>query len=429
VLPPVFWPNMPHLGLATIKGYLARQGMHADVYDLNNLFFNKFSDNVKRQWRISCNAPLERNVMDIIRYKFGSDLGTIYDRLAGYDAVGFSCYKSNFKTVLLMSEDLKKKNTGIKIIFGGPEMARQLFEQKDALAGKYEQAADHIIVGEGELPLSRFLKGEKLPRIIKYDEISDPAGLVMPDYSDIDLKMYPKNNAVSLAYARGCVRRCSFCAERLLYKTFRVAPVENVLSFMERQVQGGMDQFVFNDSLINGDLSALDKLLDGLISRFSGGIKWEAQIAVRNDMPDILFKKIKESGCYNLFVGFESGSDNVLKMMNKGFTTGDALSFFKQLNSASLSFGVSIIVGHPGETDEDFKEGLDFIVRNKSVIPKIEQVNPFVYYDGIGLSREMDYKYNTVSMSRVKEFIDVIKKEGFKYTNAFLMNLVEPEWR
>ncbi len=132
-------------------------------------------------------------------------------------------------------------------------------------------------------------------------------------------------------------------------------------------------------------------------------------------------EKIKTSGCYNLFIGLESGCDKTLKKMNKGFTIKDAMSFFKKLNSTGIFFGVSIITGYPGETEPDFMESLNFIIKNKSLIPKIEQINPFTYYDGINTKKTG----NKDSLKRLDIFIETIKSHGFKYTNAFIGNLIE----
>jgi radical SAM superfamily enzyme YgiQ (UPF0313 family) len=176
--------------------------------------------------------------------------------------------------------------------------------------------------------------------------------------------------------------------------------------------------------MLNADLKKFENLCDSVITNF-GSINWEAQIAVRKDMDEALFEKIKKSGCYNLFIGLESGSDNTLKKMNKGFTGNDAVEFFKKLNNAGLFFGISLIVGYPGETEKNFKASLDFIIQNKDLIPKIEQINPFTYYDGTDTDGSKDYKLNPGSIKKMELFIKEIKKHNFKYTNAFLGNLIE----
>ena len=62
---------------------------------------------------------------------------------------------------------------------------------------------------------------------------------------------------------------------------------------------------------------------------------------------------------------------------------------------------------------------------NKEFIPKIEQVNPFTYYDGTLSDKLSDYKLTNVGMDRMRRFVAVIKENGFKYTNAFIGNLME----
>jgi len=152
-------------------------------------------------------------------------------------------------------------------------------------------------------------------------------------------------------------------------------------------------------------------------------------MVIRSDMSEQLLKKMKKSGCYNLFIGLESGSAATLKRMHKGFSPDEASRFFAKLKSAGFSFGISVIVGYPGESAKDFKESLDFILRHREIIPKIEQVNPFTYYDGTSVFPKGDYKLNKASLSRMDYFVRRIKEQGFKYTNAFLGNLIEKDGR
>lgn len=425
---PVFWPNMPPLGLAALKGFLKQNGIETSCIDFNNHFYSKLPQTIKIEWHKSCNLTLEENIFNIIEKECPEEFTCMIEKLSSFSFVAMSVYKSNLTTSVKVSERIKKINPGIKIIFGGPEIARRYFDENDSILERFENIADYLIIGEGEKPILKYLNGHTSSRIALYDEISGPEEFSVPDFSDFDFSKYPKQNAISVIYSRGCVKRCSFCAERLLYKKYRTYGIENVLTQIKNGMDEGIKQFIFHDSLINGDLGLLDNLCQGIIKEF-GSVDWEAQIAVRNDMPDGIFKKMKESGCYHLFVGLESGSDPVLKKMNKGFNASDALLFFKILNAHNLSFGVSMIVGFPGETIEEFRQSLDFLIENKELVSKIEQVNPFVYYNGIDLPKDADYKKNEESLERAKLFIKKIDEAGFKYTKSFMLNLVEPSWK
>lgn len=423
---PVFWPNLPPIGLASLKGFLAANGIPVEIQDFNNYFYNKVDAQTKKQWSISSNTEFENDCFDYLNKIFPDELAMIISKLASFDIVGFSCYKSNIATTIKVSRLLKERKPDIKIIFGGPEITLKYLQSGPAVFDSYPNA-DLIVAGEGEQALLDFINGSN-NRIAAFKEISDPQKLELPDYSKFDLNDYPRKSSICLMYSRGCIRKCSFCSEKLLYKSFRTFPIEKIIKFISKYKENGINNFIFNDSLINGDLKEFEKLLEEIIKNFVY-INWEAQIAIRKDMPDSLFVKMKQSGCYNLFVGLESGSDNVLKKMKKGFTTKDALKFFEILHKHELNFGVSLITGFPEETEIDYKDSVDFIIKNKDLIKKIEQINPFVYYEGTNLDKNADYRVNHAALDRTNRFIESIKSSEIKYTNAFVKNLTEPKFR
>jgi len=426
---PVFWPNLPPLSLPTLKGYLAGKGIKTDCIDYNNFFYNRATQDLQKEWLVSCNRPLEEKIIDILQDDYPGHFEGMLKRLRGYDVVCFSCYKSNMKATRRIASMLKLQKPEIKIVLGGPEITCQYLEKKAKIGHFYGDIADFLAVGEGETPLFQYLSETgQIGPLAAFMELSDPRELPVPDYTDLDFSDYPRRSAVPMMTSRGCVRNCSFCSEKLLYKKLRVYPAQRIVEQIRSHLSKGVRQFIFHDSLINADLKALEELCDGIIRNFDS-IDWEAQIAIRPDMPGRLFEKMKKSGCYHLFVGLESGCDDTLSNMNKGFTTKEAVEFFQELDFYDLSFGVSIIVGFPGETESDLMESLDFVIQHQDLIPKIEQVNPFVHYRGVDLPPEADYKNCEKTLDRTAFFIDQIKTAGFKYTRAFLMNLVETPWR
>lgn len=427
---PLFWPKMPPIGLGFLQSYLAQNGITSNILDLNNIFYNLADNNLKKQWLISCNLVLEKNILSIIKKNHPEEYRRSIEKMLCCDVLGFSCFKSNFAFTFEIIRLLKAKRKDIKIILGGPEITRLFFKGKAKFDSSIVKLVDYLVVGEGEKPLLNFLIGKKdSTKRASFEQLDNLENIDFPRYPGLSLNSYPKKDTVPIQFSRGCIRRCGFCSERLLYKGLRHRKVESIIEEISyHRINNHINYFVFFDSLLNADPVKLEDLCDKIIDNF-GSIKWEAQIAVRNDMSQKLLQKMKRSGCYNLFVGLESGSDITLKKMHKGFTTQDAISFFKKLNKAGLFFGISIIVGYPGESVADFKESLDFIIRNQALIPKIEQVNPFTYYDGTSASKRGDYRINQNSLKRMDLFITEIKRNRLKYTNAFLGNLIEKDGR
>ncbi|MCG2712763.1 MAG: radical SAM protein [Candidatus Omnitrophica bacterium] len=426
VLAPPFGPNLPPLSLINLGGFLISKEQNISLYDLNNQFFNLADDKLKKEWLISSNAHLEENMPRILRENFLKSLERTEIELAQFDIIGFSCYKSNLKTTLDLAHIIKKKKPHMKITLGGPEITRHYFKDKTVFQSEPFNRADLLVVGEGEKPFYDFIQGQAQAKIAYFEEI-DTLNVYNPiaGYKLLNLRQYPRRDSVALLLNRGCLRTCRFCSERLLYKKVRTRSIDNIVKEIESHIRENQIQsFIFYDSMLNMNLARLERLCDEIIKKF-GKINWEAQMGIRPEMSDRLLEKIAKSGCYNLFIGLESGCDNTLENMRKGFTSMDALRFFKKLKKAKLAFGVSLIVGFPQETEEDAQESLRFLIDNKDYIPKIEQINPFVYYDGTDTHPEDDYLRQEQIAERANRFIDALRKNKFKMTNAFINNLID----
>lgn len=425
-LAPPFWPKLPALSLVCLNAFLREKGYAPGLFDLNNLFYNHADDALKSRWLKSIDPDLAENAFSLLQKKYSKQFKDAVKKLNSFEIVGFSCYQSNLKTSLSLAALLKLNNPDIKIIFGGPEITRLFFIDQANLSSEIFAQIDLLVVGEGEQVLADYLQKKVIDKkVILFSELESlNAYNPKSGYKQIDLSVYPRSKSISLMFARGCMRKCGFCSERLLYKKVRTRSIDNIIKEIAYHQKNKVQFYIFHDSMLNMDLINLENLCDAIIKNF-GRINWEAQMGIRADMSDQLFAKIKQSGCYNLFIGLESGSANTLKNMRKGFTKRTAVQFFEQLNKVGLYFGVSIIVGYPGETEDDFQESLKFLIEHKSLIPKIEQVNPFVYYSGTAVDNKHDFYQNKAIASKVADFISQLKEHKFKMTSAFLNNLVK----
>jgi len=150
---------------------------------------------------------------------------------------------------------------------------------------------------------------------------------------------------------RGCPARCIFCNSHIMFgRKVRRRSVNNVISEIELILKNyGRTSFWFAD-----DTFTLQKdwVRDFCERASKLNITWGCQVrsdTVSDEMVDLL----KLGGCAQVDIGVESGSDRVLKLLQKGATREKHLKAFEILRRKKLRAMGTFIIGTPGETRED----------------------------------------------------------------------------
>ncbi|MFC1514613.1 B12-binding domain-containing radical SAM protein [Candidatus Omnitrophota bacterium] len=410
VLCPPFWTKTPPLALEYLRNYLKNQA-EVDIFDLNSRLFKALRLPAKEWLRLD--KGFEDSLFAAVQKKAGAEIEDLVKKLAAYDYVGLSVFKRNLNFSLELAKKIKALSSRTTLIFGGPEVR----EAKERLP------RDSIKVdGEGELPLWRLANGDSA-RHFSRDQIDDLDTLPFNDFAGYDLSLYKP--VLPLLSSRGCIRRCSFCAECTLYSGFRQHSHRYTADQIERLVKRhAVTDFSFQDSLINADPAWLNDLCGEILKR-GLTITWEAQLMIREGMSDALLRLMKQAGCQNLFIGLESGSDKTLRAMRKGFNASQAARFLARLKKAGLRPEISIIAGYPGESEDDFAETLGFIKDNKLAIAAIAQVSSFTLYKNSTLAERKDNGLlcDTTITKRMKKIARLIEKEKIRHKKAFINNL------
>jgi len=414
---PPFWLKTPPLSLTYLKTYLESKGIAVKILDLNMSLFRKASLSLK-SW-LALNGKFEEGLFSFTEKQYPGLLAGVYQKIKNTSLVGFSLLKRNNPFAFSLAQRIKKRFPGKKIIFGGPEVF--FLEKRGRLDREH-----YWVIGEGEIPLHRVIAGEK-NKVFKFRELPDLDCLPFYDFEDLTLnsngpgRPSPYIKTLPLLSSRGCPHGCAFCSERRLYQKFRHHSPEYMLDQIDYlKSKHKTNTFVFLDSLINYQRSWLESFCSGLAKR-KLNIKWEAQMRIENNFPPELARLMQKSGCYNLFIGLESGSDAVLDNMRKGFTARTAERFLKTLYRQGLHFEISLIFGYPRETEKEFRETINFIRKNKKNIPKIAQVNPFTDYLN-RFSHQSPFKDEP--KEKVKVFLKVLEDENIRYTKSFINNLI-----
>jgi len=310
--------------------------------------------------------------------------------LIGFSIMGFSA----FLFALLLSRRIKQ-NTNIPIVFGGPFIS--LFYTLYPEAFNF---VDYMIVGDGRIPLLRlidYLNKEitisEVPNLIYKDggklittkvEHYPIEDIPMPDFNGLPFKLYKRlgimNPILPYQITKGCTNRCSFCAPILIepkveFKTYK--KVINELKQMKEKYNSNIFDFS-PGSTIDNSYEYLDGLCDILIKERLD-ITWITFARV-NKSDRSLFKKMYRAGCRSLFFGVESGSDRILKLMNKGFTSNQASKTLQIAYEAGINNSVFFIIGYPSETKQDINQTFEFIKNNRRYIYNCDIHGFAIYY-------------------------------------------------
>jgi radical SAM superfamily enzyme YgiQ (UPF0313 family) len=377
--PQTFYPgseqpagNLP-IGLMYIASALQKVGVKVEILDAFTVgTFQKNDD------AISVGMPFEQIKREIATKK--PDIVGI--------AGPFTCQIENSVKV---SELTKEVNPGILTVMGGPHVTlvpKEFLEDAKnvdiAVTGEGEYAMLDIVQAfEGKKKLNQVLGiayredgvivvNQPRPLIENLDELPYPA------YDLVDMEQYlnpPKigyrsfqDRAISMITSRGCPFNCCFCAVHLhMGKRFRAHSANYVLKHIEYVVEKfGVKNVFFEDDNLTLDISRFEAICDGLIAR-KIRIGWETPNGVRADCLNLnLLKKMKQSGCQSVFVGVESGDQQILNnVICKSLDLNRVVEFAKNARDIGLKTGAFYIIGFPGETKENMQKTVDFALQLK----------------------------------------------------------------
>lgn len=255
---------------------------------------------------------------------------------------------------------------------------------------------DYMVIREAEVSLPPLIKslleGNKpcdLPGILsRYDSpnrqwvdtpiLSDIDAVDFPKYEwTIPLSLYP--GPAPLMMSRGCGwGQCYFCSECFDY---RIRDPIRVADEMEWLVKQGKQGFVFGDSSLNSDHEKLMILCEELIKRqlqcrFSG----QYHINKHSTLGD--FHILKKAGCGNLTFGIDGWNGHTLKLQNKGYTMAMVEETLKDCHQAGITTSVNMVIGVPGETENDIDECIENIRHLGKYITNFQNLNNLILAAG-----------------------------------------------
>ena len=334
---------------------------------------------------------------------------------------------------------VKKTDKNTKVVFGGVHVTL-LPEQSIK-----NDNVDIVVKGDADYTFLKLLnalekndnlddikglyykRGEEIIFTGEPDMIRDLDALSESPYNLVDMSKYSAvdfkgSRSVSFMTSRGCPYACKFCANATLHKSIRIGmSIPSIISKIE-MLQEKYDYNIFlfldeNTSAGPAHFRELIKALNGLKRKIiwaTTGIR--ADMIARLDDEDL--KNLWDSGCRAMDIGVESGSDRVLKYINKA-ETKEIMGFAnKKLAKYPIILKYTFIIGYPTETDEEMEETVDFYMQlsseNPNVFPMIFIYTPIV---GTPLYSE-SLKYDFIPPVTMQEWADMDYKTWlYKYPN------------
>lgn len=207
----------------------------------------------------------------------------------------------------------------------------------------------------------------------------------------------PKHYAY-LKIGEGCNRTCSYCSIPLITGAYQSRPMEDLVEEVKLLVGRGVKEF----QLIAQDLTyyGLDlykrMALPELVERISDvkGVEW---IRLHYGYPahfplDLLrVMRERENVCKYMDIALQHISDNMLKLMRRNITKAQTYELMQRMREEvpGIHLRTTLMVGHPGETEADFEELLEFVRKMR-----FERMGAFAYSHESGTYAYQHYEDN-----------------------------------
>jgi radical SAM superfamily enzyme YgiQ (UPF0313 family) len=314
-------------------------------------------------------------------------------RSADPDIVGFTSFTGPMLKNALDLSHYVKQHTRARVVWGGVH-ASILPEQT-----LRNDCIDFIVRFEGEYTFMALIESldrpEDVPGIVfrkngavvetpKRDLIDDLGGLPAFPWQLVDGEKYvipwaQAQRTLPIISSRGCPFGCSFCYNKVFnkqrWRPFPVDRIKDEIDYLkDRYALDGL-RLDASDQFIGPGKNGLDRAFE-IVSHAGGqNLKWAAQVRIDQMSPEVL-KRFDEYGCNYIFYGIETGSDRLLKQLNKRITIDDIRRVCAVTDDIGIKSAAGIMYDLPTETPEDFRQTVR-LIKKLSILVRFSAVQPY----------------------------------------------------
>ena len=292
------------------------------------------------------------------------------------DIVGISFMTMYAPRAYAIAEKIKKER-GLHVVMGGAHPT--------ALPEEAIQHADCVIRGEAEWTFPKAITENKLEGIIEPLTPDQLDQLPMPSRWQLDLDTYAgageelagfSYRTLGIITSRGCPFKCSYCINSKREAALRFHSADRVVEEIKYLVdRHNIQSIAFYDELMATDARRFRDICEAMIRHGLSHLKWECQIHARTMRPEMA-RLMKQAGCVQVAIGFESGSQKILDTINKSAKVEENLEAARIAHEAGIRVRGCFIIGTPGETREDVAQTEAFIRKAKIDFASVHYMTP-----------------------------------------------------
>jgi len=407
---PYWLIGAPNCGLGYIGEALRKKDISFTLLDLNRIFYESLPTKYRAMLRPETMVTwYDAAFFRILELKLQGFIKASAQWITENGLItGFSAALTSRNFSLALAKAIKKTSPNFPVIFGGYDCIRP------QPCEKYSPDVDAFVIGEGEtsfpILVQTYIEDMRTNKIInptrqiqgvmyasgayRPRQACDVKELAFPEYKELNLDKYVNENAVktiAINSSRGCVwGHCTFCS--ITRTSFRQRTPESIYKEIKyHHMQNGVSNFIFSDVQAGGTAGNILALAELIAEDSEMSVTLEGQIRFSKALVEPkAFGKLKKAGFNYIQFGLESGSAKILQKMKKGISLKLARETLLACKRAGISPGIFIIVGFPGETEDDHAATLAFLEEMAGVVEQIETVNTFIAAYGSPYWQELD---------------------------------------
>lgn len=324
-------------------------------------------------------------------------------------------------------KNLKRKKPDLIIAVCGCMMQKE--EPRNVILSKYKHV--DIIFGTSNIHmLPNLIKKNKKTNKTVVDIVEDSEKIT--DNIEAN-RINPFKASVNIIY--GCNNFCTYCVVPYVRGREKSREPENILKEIQTLAEQGYKEITLLGQNVNsygktlGEHYSFPKLLEE-VNKINGIERIRFMTSHPKDLSDELIEAMArlDKVCKHLHLPVQSGSTKILNKMNRGYTKEDYLLLIKKAKKAMPNIAIStdIIVGFPGETEEDFNDTLDLVEKIR-----YDSAYTFLYSmrGGTLASQMKDQIPHDIKHRRFQKLLDtlypIFYEENLKYIDKTVEILVD----